>query len=252
MFAGERRKHIEQYILGRGSVSVQELKDLYGVSEVTIRKDLDELSGNGLIFRTHGGAMIKYQSRQDLRLSDLTILYPEEKKAIARKALEFIENGDSIILDMSTTVLELAVLLNESNLENITVITSSVKVSEILIKDSIDVILLGGNVNKRMASVFGPLTEAQLRLLNVDKCFIGVNGVDTEYGISVGDFNEAALKNAMRQSSKRFFVLADHSKFQKKYMARVMSIGEISNIITDRVPGIDYSPYESRTKIVFA
>lgn len=252
MFAGERRKQMEQYILGKGSVSVQELKDLYGVSEVTIRKDLDELSSNGLIIRTHGGAMIKYQSKQDLRLSDLTILYPDEKKAIARKALEFIENGDSIIFDASTTVLELAIVLNESSLENITVITSSVKVSEVLTRDGINVVLLGGSVNKKMASVFGPLTETQLRSLNVDKCFIGVNGVDTEYGISVGGFSEAALKNAMRQSSKMFFVLTDHSKFQKKYMARVMSIGEVSNIITDRVPGIDYSPYERRTEIVFA
>lgn len=252
MFAGERRKQMEQYILGRGSVSVQELKELYGVSEVTVRKDLDELSGNGLIFRTHGGAMIKYQSKQDLRFSDLTVLYPDEKKAIARRSLEFIEDGDSIIFDASTTVLELALMLNESSLEDITVITSSVKVSEVLIRDGINVVLLGGNVNKKMASVYGPLTEAQLRLLNVDKCFIGVNGVDIEYGISVGGFSEAALKNAMRQSAKMFFVLTDHSKFQKKYMARVMSIGEVSGIITDKSSDIDYSPYERRTQIVFA
>ena len=252
MFADERREKIEQYILNHGAATVLELSEIYNVSEVTIRKDLDELSRIGQISRTHGGAVTKYHTREDLRIRDLSIRHPQEKKRIAAKALEYIENGDSIILDMSTTTLALALLINDCAVKDLTVVTPSIVISRALSREDINVILLGGYLNKKMDAVTGPITQNQIRSLNVDKAFVGTDGVDPEYGISTGSFDDAAVKIAMRESSKRFYILTDHSKFHKRFMARIMKLEEIDIIITDRREDWDYSSYEKRTDLIFA
>lgn len=254
MFAKERQSKIEQVILERGSASVLKLSRMLGVSEVTIRKDLDQLQKENRIVRTHGGAVVKYQSRPNVRFQNLVSVCVEEKQLIAKKALEFIEDGDSIILDCSTTVCELAVLINASELKNLTVITNSIMTAQVFNRDTIEVILVGGSLNPNINAVMGPIAENNIASLNADKCFFGMNGVDEVFGFSTDGFNDAAVKVSICKSSKQSFVLADHTKFGKKYLAKVFDLdGEIDYLITDRKgEDADYQAIEKKIQIIYA
>lgn len=254
MFAKERQSKIEQVILERGSASVLKLSRMLGVSEVTVRKDLDQLQKENRIVRTHGGAVVKYQSRPNVRFQNLVSVCVEEKQLIAKKALEFIEDGDSIVLDCSTTVCELAVLINASELKNLTVITNSIMTAQVFSKDTIEVIIVGGSLNPNINAVMGPIAENNIAALNADKCFLGMNGVDEEFGFSTDGFSDAAVKVSICKSSKQSFVLADHTKFGKKYLAKVFDLDEeIDYLITDRkCEDADYQAIEKKIQVIYA
>lgn len=254
MFAKERQSKIEQLILERGSASVLRLSQMFNVSEVTIRKDLDELQKGNRVVRTHGGAVVKYQSRPDWCFQNLAVVCLEEKQQIARKALEFIEDGDSILMDGATTVRELAVLINSSELKNITIITNSIELAQTFDREAIEVILVGGSLNPKLNTVTGPIAERNISYINVDKCFIGISGIDEAFGFSTDEFSDAAIKLNICRSSKQSFVLADHTKFSKRYLAKVFDLdGEANYIITDKkCPGIEYAAIEKKIQIIFA
>lgn len=254
MFVKERQEKIVQLIVNQGSATVQELSDLFDVSEVTIRKDLDELSKKDLVTRMHGGAVAKYQSTLSVGMNDLASSHPDEKKRIARSALGFIKNGDSILLDASSTVMELALLINESDLRNLIVITPSVWIAQALTKETIQIVMIGGDYNRRLRSSRGPLTVNQIRLLSADKCFIGVNGIDEKFGFSTGEFEDAAVKKEMVSVSKKSFVLADHSKMHKRYLAHIKKLdGEVDYIITDsHKKNAEYASIEEKITVIYA
>lgn len=255
MFTEERQKIIEQYIIDKGSVSVLELSGRFGVSEVTIRKDLEELQKGEYIIRTHGGAMIKYPSLPRPHFQELVVKCQEEKLNIARKAMEYIDDGDAIILDGSTTVNELAALVNASSLKHLTVVTTSITTAQLFNgNDEISVLLIGGFLNKRMNTVEGSVTEEQLRGITVDKCFMGMDGIDNVFGFSTTGFMEAAVKRAICQASNRCFVLIDHTKFNKKYFSKVFDLnGDVDYVITGRRhKSIDYKKVEEQLELIFA
>lgn len=253
MFAKERQEKIEQYIVGHGSVSVQMLSERFNVSEVTIRKDLDELSKGNRITRTHGGAVAKYQTRMNVGMDDLVIIHPEAKKRIAEKAMEYIEDGDSVMLDVSTTVLEFAKLINQSDRKNITVITPSLMVGRVFNNEAITVMVIGGILNQRLDATCGTVAEKLIKTISADKCFLGVNGIDSAFGLSTSDFTDACLKSAMCDASKQCFVLADHSKFHKRYLAQICKLEQkVDCIITDeKAEGVDYESIQHKVEIVF-
>ena len=126
MFARERQENIAKLILEKESVSVVELSELYDISEVTIRKDLEELQRQGRVIRTHGGAVSLYKPSAAFSFQDLSVKCIEEKQQIARTAIDLIADGDSIILDGSTTVQELAKLIVGSGKKDLTIITTSI------------------------------------------------------------------------------------------------------------------------------
>ena len=253
MFTEERQSRIEEVILERGSVSVQELSELFNVSEVTIRKDLDELQKSDTIKRTHGGAVAKYHALERAAFQSLTTRRKEEKQAIARKALSLIEDGDTLLMDGSSTTSELAHLLEASGIRDLTVITTSLIIAQIVNNGKIRVVLLGGDLDPKMSSVSGPMTEKALTQLSVDKGFVGINGIDRKFGFSADGFQEAAVKLAIGMASRETYVLADHSKFRKKYLAKVCELkGVFQYLITDRHGGIDYTALDGQVEVILA
>ncbi len=255
MFTSERQKKIEDYVLERGSATVQELVERFGVSSVTIRKDLSELETGGTLQRTHGGAVSRYKSAQEERFQTLTDRCREEKRAIGMKALSYVENGDTILLDASTTGHVFAELLVDSGINGLTVITPSVYAAQTLLLSGIRVILIGGVVNQNIGSSQGPYTVNQIRRLNADKGFIGVNGIDRQFGFSVDSLEEAAVKRSICACARSTFILADYTKFNRRYMAQVSAPGEgvARYLITDRQrDNIDYSFLKQELKLVFA
>ncbi len=254
MFARERQENIAKLILEKESVSVVELSELYDISEVTIRKDLEELQRQGRVIRTHGGAVSLYKPSAAFSFQDLSVKCIEEKQRIARTAIDLIADGDSIILDGSTTVQELAKLIVGSGKKDLTIITTSINTA-VLFKDKEDVsvVLIGGVINFRMNTMEGVIAEKQLRDLCLDKGFVGINGIDREFGFSTSSFNEAEIKKVFMESARETYVLADHTKFDKKYMVKVIGLEDGGrHIITNRKYGYDYSEWEEKIDMIYA
>ncbi|MEI8198584.1 MAG: DeoR/GlpR family DNA-binding transcription regulator [Eubacteriales bacterium] len=235
MLPGERRNNILEMLQINRSITVQSLCDTMAASEATIRRDLSVLENEGKLERTHGGAILS--SRMKLEFEDSfyqkETQFPSQKRAIAKKAFEFLNENDSIVLDSGTTTRELARLIGQSML-HITVITNSTMLSgEISNNPNVALFVLGGKVRLNVLSSVGNIAIDTLRRFNVDKAFVAVNGLSAESGLTTPDIDEADVKRAMLASASERFVLADHSKFNRVAMCQIAPISMVDKIITD-------------------
>ncbi len=231
MLVAERLKKLERYIRQKGSARVTDLSKYFNVTEETIRRDLTKLETQGKLERSHGGAVSMEVAGKGITFSESRIRHVKEKEAIAREALKFIEEDDTILLDASTTAWQIARNLSDFPL---TVLTPSVKVvNELAEKRNIQVISTGGQFFIRYWSFVGPLTERALSGYHVKKLFLSCSGVDIKYGLSDSNENQASLKRHMMEISEQCFLLVDHSKFGKKDLAYIASITDFHDIIID-------------------
>ncbi len=224
MFPEERREKICELVNERKTVRVSELRDLLDASEVTIRRDLEELHKKNMLVRTHGGAVASYSVGQEVSAVEFirTNERIEEKRAIAEAAYRQIRDGETIFLDGSSTVYELVKRIAEDPGKQLRVITTSLTNAAALDGcEKVGVLILGGEMNRRHNNLEGYLTNMNIRNLRADKCFIGINGIDEVFGYSTTNFPEAEQKMEMAKSSIKSYILADHTKFGKTYMAKV-------------------------------
>lgn len=229
----KRHKYILDELRIHGYVKVSELSESLEVSEVTIRKDLKQLEDKKLLYRNHGGASSLSSIISDKHIDVKEKMQSEEKAKIAQKAVSLIEPNDKIMIASGTTLLAFANELSTS--ENITVITSSVKVSLALCYNpSIEVIQLGGTMRKNSVSIIGHYAENILKSLSCDKLFLGVDGIDLDYGLTTSDTNEARINQQMIEASQRTIILTDSSKFSKRGFCKICDINQIHHIITDK------------------
>lgn len=254
MFAEERQLKIYDIICERRSVKVGELSQMLDISEVTIRRDLEELHRQNKILRTHGGAMIKYSvgneySVPELISSDRCI---DAKRQIAVTAYNFVEENDTIIVDSSSTVYELVRLIVTGKKKGMSIITPSLSMVSLLSGCSnCKVIMPGGVINYHQNNVEGRITRETIQSLRVDKSFIGINGIDSSFGFSASKMEDAELKSIIMDSSMQNFILADSTKFGKTYLSRINNICDV--LITDkRKEGYDYAWLEEQTNLVVA
>lgn len=250
MFAEERQEKIFQIVTQRNSVKVSELSDELDISEVTIRRDLDALQRQKRIIRTHGGAMAAYSVGKASLYSQLAVKQVELKRLIALAAYDMIQDDETILLDNSSTVSELATLIASGSKKNLRIITNSLIVPQLLAKaESCTVQVVGGEVNFRYQSTEGSAACQILEDIRVDKCFIGINGVDEEFGFSTPRYADADIKRSMFRSAHCTIVLADHTKLGKTYLARIV---KPDYLITDEmVAGFAYENL-SGTTVIFA
>lgn len=231
-----RKNDILAILKRENKVHVPDLSERFGVSEVTIRKDLKELEDRGLLRRVHGGAECIRQDRVAVEstLSELVTLHPAEKRAIARRAFGFIEDGDAILLDASTTTRELAHLLRDSDLADLTVITPSAEIAiELVACPHIQVILIGGIMRPSLNTTMGPIATDTLKQLHADKAFIGVNGVDVQVGLTTQNILECEMKRCIIEASTRSFVLADASKLNAIALGVIGAVSAVDYIVTE-------------------
>ncbi len=229
----ERRSKILELLEKRGKVFVKNLSDYFKVSEVTIRNDLDILEKKNLLIRMHGGAIQVRRVGLDYQLSVKAKRHAEEKRAIGKKAAELINNGETIILDSGTTTEEIA--KNLGNLKDLTVITNSLNVAIRLSElPEVHVIVPGGYLRKKALSLIGSNAEENIKKYYCDKVFIGVDGIDSGYGISTPNVEEAHLNNIMINISREVIVVTDSSKFKHRSFAKIAPINKINTIITDK------------------
>ena len=179
MLAEERKKVICEIVNRKKAVRVSELSKRLNITEATVRRDLDELQNEKKLRRTHGGAVALYPAGIEYVISELAVEHIEEKRRIARKAYEFIDDHDAVLFDGASTVLELSRLLAAGDKKGIIVLTNALSVVNVLAtKKDITVIHLGGEVKYHLNSTVGKMTEERIRDVRVDKTFLGINGVD--------------------------------------------------------------------------
>ncbi|MCM4166514.1 Glucitol operon repressor [Arenibacter antarcticus] len=226
-----------QYILDKLEkdkyVEVLDLCKALKVSAVTIRKDLKFLEDKGLLFRTHGGASLEDPYINDRHVTEKEKISVEEKSGIAQTAAALIVENDSILIGSGTTVQALAKCIRP--IGKLMAITSSLPVVLELIKfKDVDVLQLGGYVRHSSASVVGSYALHILENVSCSKFFLGVDGIDLDYGLTTTNLEEAQLNKKMLASAQKTIVLADSSKFGKKSFARICHLDQIDQIITDK------------------
>jgi DeoR family transcriptional regulator of aga operon len=228
----KRHKFILEQLRNEGYVKAQELSERLEVSEVTIRKDLKYLESKKMLYRNHGSASSLSSIITDRHIDVKEKIQMEEKTRIAKAANSLLEPNDKIIIASGTTLLTFA---NEIDVEgSITVITSSVKVSLTLCYNpNIEIVQLGGNMRKNSVSVIGHYAENILESLSCNKLFLGVDGIDMEYGLTTSDMSEARINQQMIDASQKIIVLTDSSKFGRRGFCKICDVSKIHHIITD-------------------
>lgn len=236
----DRRAKIIEYIESRGQVNVVDLSKEFNVSEVTIRNDLAQLEEKGLLIRSRGGAIRSQRVGIDYKLNEKSKKYLKEKQAIGKKTVELIKDNDTIIIDSGSTTMEVA--KNLSGFKNLTVITNALNIASILVNyENVKVIMLGGILRKNSLSLIGPIAESSIKNYYCDKLIIGVDGIDSEHGISTPNIEEAQLNKLMIEISKEVIVVTDSSKFSRRSFAYIAPISKIDVVVTDsNIPSKEY------------
>lgn len=235
MRRAERLAAILDQVAEHGSVEVVALAERFGVSDATVRRDLQTLSRSQMIMRTHGGAMTA-DAGDEVPARVKAVLRRNEKKRIARAAADLVPDGAVVGMTGGTTVLELARALSERR--GITVVTNAINVAAELAENTggLRLIVIGGIIRHSMELV-GPAAEAMLSNYHLDLAFIGVDGLTPEEGCTTYDEMEAQTDRAFLRRAQRRIVVADSSKIGRITFARITHLSEIDDIITD--DGID-------------
>jgi len=233
MLAIERRRKIISLLEERNSVLVPELSKIFTVTEETVRRDLEKLEIEGFLKRTYGGAVINDSVNTELPIKIREATNIEGKQAIGNKVAEYIKDGDIIILDSSTTALQVAGHIKDK--KKITVITNSVKVvTELANAKGCKVISTGGNLRENAMSFVGHLAENSIKNFNVDIAIICCKGIDLEKEITESNDMEAEVKKAMIKAADKTFLVVDYTKFNKVSFIKMMNLENIDCLFTDR------------------
>lgn len=230
----ERQKKMVEYIEECTSAQIQELAVKFGVSQATVRRDLDELDQQGVLRRTHGGAikMDRSTSYEHVHAEKIGLM-AEEKQRIAAHAASMVHHGDTVLIDSGTTAYYIAQALRHH--ENLTLITNDLYIAyQIPIHPSSTLIVTGGTRRQGRQELVGTLTENFLRETHVDLAFVGADGIDFAAGITNANFAEVGIKRLMIVAANRSVIVADHSKFGRVALARICDLKEGGLLLTDR------------------
>ena len=233
MLNEERRRAILELIKREGRVLVAELARTFETSQVTIRKDLESLHADGLLHRTHGGALPSGAGvLADPTLREKEGLHRREKLRIAEAAAAMVEEGQVVILDSGTTTTAIARALRQFH--RLTIVTNAVNIATDLAGADVELMLTGGTLRKNSFSLVGPIAEDTLRRLSADVLFLGVDGFDVDYGLSTPNLLEAKVNRVMVEVSKKTVAVCDSSKFGRRSLSQIVPPAGLDRVITDR------------------
>ena len=229
----ERQRRMLEYINQNRNVRLQELATYFSISEATARRDLDELSRQGAIIRTHGGAMrveksMAFETRYQERVNQLL----PEKEKIAAAAAQMVKAGDTIFIDAGTTTFAIARAI--SHLERITIITNDLYIaSQLQLKPTAALIVTGGMRRQGFHELVGAMAEDFVRATHADIAFLGVDGIDMMGNVCISNFDEIGIKRSMLRTSKRTVLVADHQKIGRTALVRICDLKDADTLITD-------------------
>ena len=236
MLAIKRLEAISRLLAENGSVDATRLSEQFNVTPKTIRKDLNQLESMGLLDRVHGGAVLKNTGSSVFPIARRKLQNTAEKQRIGAAALDYVEDGDTIIIDGGTTTIELARLLGE---KKILAMVSDLKIAvELMDKPNVNLYVAGGHLRREgVYTLLGRDTERVYEKYQAKKLFLATSALDFDAGLSVLNSDEAEVKKAMLASSREVICLVDYSKFHHIAFAPVCQLKKITTLITDnRIP----------------
>jgi DeoR family fructose operon transcriptional repressor len=232
LIPAQRYERIRNRLEANTVVTNAELCKLLGISEATIRRDLEWLEKQGILERTHGGAILNRHLKSEPEYAARALAHPEEKQSIGATAAALIEDGDTIFINSGTTATQ--VISNIPSGAQITVVTNNVTAALQVHEVGFELILLGGTFYPRSNAVVGHFAADNLRRLNANKTFIGADGISLKYGYTVPDNPEAELVRLMiERTHGPIIVVADHSKWGVVSNCEVAQIDEVQLLVTD-------------------
>lgn len=238
----ERHGKIIEVVMGEGEITIAGISQMFDVSEMTARRDLNELDRQGVLRRVHGGAIANFGRSYEPPFQIRQTKNLREKSAIAKEAAKMIYDGDSLVLDVGTTTLEVAKEINDQR--NLTIITNCLQIANHLVTTlSLDVdarlIITGGIIRPRELSMVGGIPERVYQEYHVDKAFIGIGGISIKSGLTEYNIEDAEIKRVLLESARENIVVADSSKFGLTTFTSVAPLTKVDKIITDAAAPAD-------------
>jgi len=239
LYLTERQKKIIQALRPDQAISFNELAQMVGISESTLRREVSALIDEGLVERQTGKLLPGFTSEAEIPLVVRTTIHAEEKKRIASAALELVHNGETIFVAGGTTTLEFARLLPGQR--QLTVVTNALTVANLLVSQrGIKLVVLGGEVRRGEQTMHGHLTISGAQELRADKLFYGVEGVSLEHGVTHSQLIEVSTDRALISACIETIILADYHKIGKVAPALVAPLSQISRIVTGRELPVEF------------
>lgn len=229
MITNQRYEKIMDYLKEKGTGSVNDLVDITHSSAATVRRDLTHLESKGLLKRVHGGATVEQMEREE-DYTEKSVKNLSKKIKIAQMASELIEDGDTVFIDAGTTTYEMMPFIKASD---VIVVTNSITLIDQLVRNGHGTHVLGGRIKPATKAVVGHDVIEKLKTLSFDKCFIGVNAIDTNHSFTTPDEDEAYIKRTAVEQARRSFVLADSSKFGRSAFVKFAELEDASIITED-------------------
>ncbi len=229
-----RRRQLERMLARRANVSTGELAERFGVSCMTIRRDLQRLAESGLAVRCYGGAVAAQRITLEFAFDRRRRQHLPEKRRIGAAAAASIRPGQTLFLDTGTTTLQIARAAARGEVPCRVVTSSLVIASELWGRQRIELVLLGGRVRSGSPDLVGAGTELMLEKLSADVAFLGADGIDPSRGCFAGDIEAARVAEGMAAGARRVVVAADSSKLGSAGRARYLKIKDVDELITDR------------------
>lgn len=237
MLAIERRNEILEKLQTDRRVVVSELSQLYDVSEETIRRDLEKLVNDGYAIKSYGGAVINENVNIELPFNIRKNRNIVGKQHIAELVVDVVNDGDSLMLDASTTAVYIAKALREKGKKNLTVITNSIEIIiELFDAQDWTILSTGGVSREGSFALVGPQTDRMLKSYHVDKAIISCKGIDVYAGMTDSDDLHANNKRTMLKSAKEKILAIDSSKFGKIAFTEIGTLSDLNMVILDEKP----------------
>lgn len=250
MYVEERLELILKDLNRYGKLNVKALAEKFKVTPMTIRRDLNILEEKGLLLKSHGGALSKESLSHDKLYSTRKKENLPVKKKIAAKALLFIKNGMTILLDAGTTNYELAKFLVESSIKDLVIITNDLKIACVLAeKQFFQIIMLGGIIENENILTCGSVAVSMLKDFEIDACFVGTQSISNKFEIRTPNIAKVELKKTYIEKSQQRFLLTDSSKFEKSKLYKICDLKDFHYIITDKKMNLSEKNYIKKYKI---
>lgn len=232
MLAIDRKNKIIEILQKEKIVKVERLSEIFGVSDMTVRRDLEKCEKEGLVHRCHGGAVLKSDISHEIMYADKKVYNLESKDMIAQYCAGLVKPGNTLYLDAGTTLLRLAMRL--VNVPDLTVVTNDLAIASLLSESQVNIIMLGGVVTNSLRCVHGPTAERMLRDLRIEITFAGGQSVNEDFDLFATTEPKVYFRRILLEQSNRAYLLVDRTKFYRHSLHRVHNLSEYTAVITDK------------------
>ena len=250
MLKEERHRSIINLLQEKGIIKVSDITNIINVTEMTVRRDLQELENKGVLKRIHGGAQLNNSAiLTELSHNEKQNINIEAKKDIARKISNLIKNGDLIFLGIGTTI---ELVYEFINVDYLKIVTNSIHVFNKFINNpKYEIILIGGSYRNRTGAFVGSIANDMLSKMKINKAFIGVNGI---YDNDISNYNEdeGTIQSIVLNNSSDKYIIADSSKLNKHDFYQFYKLENVTAVITDnKISAENLHRYSKYTKIIY-